>query len=324
MTHKYKIITTIAAVALLSTGLLTYTITTKNPFVKNILSSMGYGDKVIVNAQTAGVHILTVAVEQYTPNHLPNITGTCTIGDTLDFTIKKGNTGVVSETFSKLCDVSPYTSNPTITLPDGKYSVNVKVAIACVAATVTAPIVNGTAGNNTLRGTAGNDTIYGNGGNDRIFGGAGNDSLYASSPTTSLPGNVNLTGDGGCDLLVGGNGGGQFNGTNDTLLGIGEQDVLIGGTGVGGNVFTLGNPSSSYYYGNGDSDYAEIRNFRCPTDVIRLEATFVSNFSLSYVGSTANIFRVNSNGSQDLIAKIINAPANLSLSGGPCFTFGLV
>lgn len=45
----------------------------------------------------------------------------------MNFTIKKGHTGVVSESFTKLYDAFPYAFNPHITLPDGKYSVDVSI-----------------------------------------------------------------------------------------------------------------------------------------------------------------------------------------------------
>jgi Ca2+-binding RTX toxin-like protein len=317
MTHKHKIITTIAAVALLSTGLLTYSITTKNLLVQNILSSMGYGEKVLVNAQTAGAHILTVAVEQYTPNHLPNITGTCTIGDTLDFTIKKGNTGLVSETFSKLCDISPYTTNPTITLPDGKYQVDVTLASQfCIPAAITTPVVNGTTGNNTLRGTVDNNTIYGNGGNDRIFGAAGNDTLYAGNPTNSTSGITSIFGDGGCDKLYGGTGSTALNGTNDTLKGVGEKDFLTGGVSLGSrDNFIIGNGQGTFYLGNGDSDYAEIINFDCSIDQITANG-IANNYSITYSGIYANIYYINLNGTLDLVAKVVAPPG--SINTGTC------
>lgn len=71
---------------------------------------------------------VTIAVEKLTTNHLPNITGTCSVGDDMTFTIKKGSSySTVSETISKLCDASPYALTPTISLPDGKYRVDVDI-----------------------------------------------------------------------------------------------------------------------------------------------------------------------------------------------------
>jgi hypothetical protein len=83
-----------------------------NPYLKSIINSINNNSFIEASGQYyGGTPFVTVAVEQYTPNHLPNITGTCSIGDAMNFTIKKGNTGVVSETFSKLCDVSNYYSS---------------------------------------------------------------------------------------------------------------------------------------------------------------------------------------------------------------------
>jgi hypothetical protein len=101
-------------------------IKTNNPYLKGIISSIKNGGFIEATAQYGGGAV-TVAVEPNTSNRLPNITGTCTIGSNMVFTIKKGNSGIVSETINKLCDVSPYALTPTILLPNGKYRVNVKI-----------------------------------------------------------------------------------------------------------------------------------------------------------------------------------------------------
>jgi hypothetical protein len=90
---------------------------------KNLLNDNK--NSVVVKAETT--YFVTIAVEQLTTNHLPNITGTCSIGDNMTFVIKKGATNIVSETITKVCDTSPYSLNPTITLPDGKYKVDVNI-----------------------------------------------------------------------------------------------------------------------------------------------------------------------------------------------------
>jgi hypothetical protein len=66
-----------------------------------------YNSNLNANAQSS-TSFVTINVEQYTPNHLPNITGTCSIGDTMNFTIKKGSNNTVSETLTKVCTTSPY------------------------------------------------------------------------------------------------------------------------------------------------------------------------------------------------------------------------
>jgi Ca2+-binding RTX toxin-like protein len=261
MKNKNKIILSLLVLAIVVTGSLSH-------YGYSISSFFGGDDKsnkVIVKAQTSGTPFVTVSVERLTQNHLPNITGTCSVGDNMVFTIKKGNTGVVSETINKACTVSPYSLNPTITLPDGKYRVDVSIAAIvdpCAVFSANGTILSGTTGNNTLRGTVGNDIISGNGGNDRIFGLAGNDTLYARSSTSlNTTGNVSITGDGGCDTIYGGAGNNAIDGTNQYLRGVGKIDTII--IGLGPTSIQLSDISIcvSYYLGNGENDYANIYNF---------------------------------------------------------------
>jgi hypothetical protein len=112
MKNKHKILITLTIASIILSTVIS----------KNLLNDNK--NSVIVKADTSFV---TVAVEQLTTNHLPNITGTCSIGDSMTFVIKKGATNIVSETITKVCDSSPYTLSPTITLPDGKYRVDVNI-----------------------------------------------------------------------------------------------------------------------------------------------------------------------------------------------------
>lgn len=99
-----------------------------NKYLSAVVSSIKNKDFIKASGQYGGsLPFVTVAVEPRTINKLPNITGTCSVGNNMNFTIKKGATGIVSETFSKLCDVSPYATKPTIALPDGKYRVDVVI-----------------------------------------------------------------------------------------------------------------------------------------------------------------------------------------------------
>jgi Ca2+-binding RTX toxin-like protein len=132
------------------------------------------------------------------------------------------------------------------------------------------PVLNGTAGNDTINGFAGNDILNGLGGNDTLNGDAGNDILNGGFGTDTAryigegPVTVNLslagaqnTGGAGSDTLVsienliGSNfndtlTGNAFNNTldgwfgndtlnggggNDTLLGFSGNDILNGGSG---------------------------------------------------------------------------------------------
>jgi Ca2+-binding RTX toxin-like protein len=253
------------------------------------LFSFANKQSITANAQTT-TPFVTIAVEQYTQNHLPNITGTCSIGNDMVFTIKKGSTGVVSETINKACTVSPYALTPTILLPDGKYRVDVSVTVAaCVVNTI-----NGTSDDETLIGTPGCDIIYGNGGNDTMIGGGGNDTLIGGS--------------GGNDTIVSN----VLNGTDDTLLGVGEQDVLVGGAGSF-NTFVLGNSTSSFYVGQGNADYVSIVNFNADYDTIQLFGVAANYNLVQPVGGTgigiASLYRIDTLGNQDLIAKITTSSA---------------
>jgi Ca2+-binding RTX toxin-like protein len=274
------------------------------------LFSFANKQSITANAQTT-TPFVTIAVEQYTQNHLPNITGTCSIGNDMVFTIKKGSTGVVSETINKACTVSPYALTPTILLPDGKYRVDVSVTVASVCA-VGSTIV-GTTGKDTINGGVNNDIIYGNGGIDLLRGFACNDTIYAGSASNpNSAGNSNMYGDGGDDTLFGGGTGlNKLNGTNDTILGVGEKDYLYGGTTTGAtssvDTFVLGNINSSYYLGNGNNDFASIYNFNVLKDKIQLTGP-IANFSTNYQidNSTAGVVLLyfNNAGTWDLVAKI--------------------
>jgi large repetitive protein len=180
--------------------------------------------------------------------------------------------------------------------------------------TTVAPIV-GTTGDDTLTGTAGDDSIYGNGGDDVISGGSGNDNLFAGSPTNPFGGFTIMNGDGGNDILTGGTGLNYLNGTDDTLLGVNEQDTLVGGGNGSTNYFYLGNDQGSYYVGGGDTDYATISNFDSTFDVIKLNGA-AEDYSITYTGGIAAISHIDSNGNQDLIATINSAPNALDLNAG--------
>jgi Ca2+-binding RTX toxin-like protein len=84
-------------------------------------------------------------------------------------------------------------------------------------------------------GTSNADTIIGSSANNILTGGAGDDTL---------------SGGGGADTLIG---------ADVIARGVGERDILTGGTGV--DRFTLGDKSGSYYKGQGNNDFARITDF---------------------------------------------------------------
>jgi Ca2+-binding RTX toxin-like protein len=129
-------------------------------------------------------------------------------------------------------------------------------------------IITGDAGNDIITGGDGNDIALGGTGNDRFFGGNGNDQFFGED------GNDSANGGAGDDILDGGTG-------NDTLIGVdrfdptsgfglGEIDTLNGGQGR--DQFVLGEGTQVYYFGGGNTDYAQISDFNLSQDVIQLAA----------------------------------------------------
>jgi hypothetical protein len=146
-------------------------------------------------------------------------------------------------------------------------------------------VTPGTTGKDTISGGTANDLIQGGGGIDLLRGFDGSDLIYAGSQANpNSAGNANMYGDAGNDTLYGGGTGlNKLNGTNDTLLGVGEQDVLYGGSTTGStssvDTFVLGNINSCYYLGT--NDYAIINNFDPLKDKIQLSGASTA-FSTRY------------------------------------------
>ena len=131
MTNKNKIIFAIIVSTIVFGGIITQAIPKNNKYLQSIVASLNKNDFIEASGQYGGYQtFVTVAVETRTTNKLPNITGTCSVGDIMTFTIKKGATGTVSETITKFCNASPYALKPTKALPDGKYRVDVTIAAA--------------------------------------------------------------------------------------------------------------------------------------------------------------------------------------------------
>ena len=137
----------------------------------------------------------------------------------------------------------------------------------------------------SLKGEGGNDKLFGGNGWDDLFGGDGNDTLYGGKDRDALYGeNGNdvlcgqedgdlLLGNGGNDTLYGGDGDDRLFGTYVSDNGKGEIDILNGG--AGRDTFYLAvfyrSPSGTIaYVGEGDRDYALIKDFEIGKDTIRL------------------------------------------------------
>nr|WP_318293740.1 calcium-binding protein [Pseudomonas cichorii] len=112
--------------------------------------------------------------------------------------------------------------------------------------------ITGYASDDRLSGAQGNDILYGRAGNDTLEGGDGKDTLYGED------GNDTLLGEAGNDTLTGGYG-------NDTLDGGAGNDSLDGGYGSDTYVFRKGSGQDTI------SNYAYNDTTANKLDVIRLE-----------------------------------------------------
>jgi Ca2+-binding RTX toxin-like protein len=126
----------------------------------------------------------------------------------------------------------------------------------------------------------GDDVLYGGSGNDTLEGGAGNDVLH---------------------------------GTDAVAVGYFEKDTLNGG--VGSDTFVLGDANGAYYLGNGNLDYALIKDFNAATDIVQLHGS-TANYSQQQQGGDTYLFYQGT--SVDLIA-IFENKASVNFSVG--FTF---
>lgn len=186
-------------------------------------------------------------------------------------------------------------------------------------------------GNDTVYGVEGSDIVDGNAGLDLVRGGAHSDNVYGGN------GNDTLFGDGGNDYVVGGFGSDRIRGTDVGYAannGRGQIDQLWGGESAGRNdsdtdVFVFGyryrnNSGQLYtvqdYQGNGDADYALIKDFRSSSDIILLAGNS-SEYTLGNTNITgSNSVAVKFNG--DLFCIIENQnSADYSLTNSTQFIY---
>ena len=157
-------------------------------------------------------------------------------------------------------DLSNYSSNLTLDLNPGGYSVFSQAQLAYLGnngSSVyargnifnamlyqgnTASMIenaNGGSGNDVISGNSIDNVLRGNGGNDSLYGNDGNDTLYGNA------GNDYLAGGEGDDTLYGGDG-------DDILDGAGGTDVIYGGN---GNDIIYGGFVTDSVYGEAGNDW---------------------------------------------------------------------
>lgn len=157
-------------------------------------------------------------------------------------------------------DLSNYSSNLTLDLNPGGYSVFSQAQLAYLGnngssvyargnifnamlyqGNTASMIENATggSGNDVISGNSIDNVLRGNGGNDSLYGNNGNDTLYGDA------GNDYLAGGEGDDTLYGGDG-------DDILDGAGGSDVIYGGA---GNDFIYGGFVTDTVYGEAGNDW---------------------------------------------------------------------
>jgi Ca2+-binding RTX toxin-like protein len=150
-----------------------------------------------------------------------------------------------------------------------------------------------------VTGAGGGDTIIGNAKNNVLTGGNGNDVLAGQA------GNDIVTGNAGNDVLLGGSGVDQLTGTDARSRGVGEADILTGGK--GGDKFVLGDHGGSYYLGNGNNDFASIRDFASTDNLVLGELGRNQSYVRQATGDGFNLFIKSRNrftSSFDLVAQV--------------------
>lgn len=133
MKIQTKVLVSVAISVAIFSSPVTKSIENSNPYLKGVISSIKNNDFIEVSGQYGGQYngsFVTVEVPASTTNHKPPITGTCKIGDILNFTIKYGPTyNIVSETLNNYtCIASPYSINANNPIPYGKYRVDVNIS----------------------------------------------------------------------------------------------------------------------------------------------------------------------------------------------------
>ena len=147
------------------------------------------------------------------------------------------------------------------------------------------PIINGTAGDDTLTGGALNDVINGLGANDSLSGGGDNDKLDGGAGNDSLQGGTHN------DTLLGGAG-------NDRLQGDAGDDTMTGGTGNDSYLISdLGDAVVELAAGGYDAVFTELNNLSL-ADYDHVESLIILGF--------ANLNASGSDRSDDLIGSLGN------------------
>ncbi len=161
-------------------------------------------------------------------------------------------------------------------------------------------ILYGGQGDDKLFGRIGDDLLVGGDNADQLFGGSGRDLLYGGNGDDQLFGGIvigdlsfnpnpdgadRLVGGGGNDFLDGGIGSDYLDGSDATLKGAGELDILTGGEGA--DTFVLGSRAAAYYtQGGASQDFGVMVGFEQASDKVLLHGN-ASQYVLAY-DSAAN------------------------------------
>jgi Ca2+-binding RTX toxin-like protein len=249
-----------------------------------------------------------------------------TIND-LSFDYSDFNNGTIS-------DGSTIREVEQVLLTSGSGNDNINIAV-----TTFGSFVAGGLGNDTIQGGLVGDRLLGEGGNDIIFGGEGHESgsaavigqlgLFGGDGDDQLfgeGGNDALYGEAGNDTLDGGEGSDYLDGGAglDTLVGVnsnsptpglGERDILVGGTGA--DRYVLGDAGWIGYddhnsASNGTGDYATISGFVSGEDVIQLQGP-QSNYRLEVVNADTQVFIDKPGSEPDELIAVIQGVTGLAL-----------
>ena len=119
-----------------------------------------------------------------------------------------------------------------------------------------------------------------------------------------------LFGGSGSDVLYGGFGNDTLNGTDETIAGYLEQDILTGGLGT--DLFILGDAGRVYYSTQGNADFATITDFDAGMDTVQLLGS--ASYTQQTQGNDVHLYLNNSDPTPDDLIAVFTGTTSLDLS----------